>query len=90
MTNLNDIDVKNMDNDSLLDLVDELGSAYVKALIEATQRSNDKMFTDVQAIRITNIILNQTCNAYDSIEVTEEQMDIGTESIKKVIFDPMR
>lgn len=90
MTNLDDINIENVDNDYLLDLVEEFGSAYTRVIIEATQRSNDMKLTDRQLERMANLVLNQTCNAYDLLNVTKEQMNIGTESIKNIIFDPGR
>lgn len=90
MTDLNDINIKNVDHDYLLDLYEEFGSAYVKVLIEVTQRSNDMKFTSGQVERMTNLVLKQTCNAYDSLNITKEQMDVGTESIKNIVYDSGR
>ena len=93
MTDLDNIhqnDIRDMDNDCLLDLAEEVGFAYVKVIIETIKRTDDAKFTGEQVKRMSNIILNQTCAAYDSVEITKEQMDIGTESIKHVLFDTGR
>ena len=90
MIDLNNIDIKKMDDDTLIDTYDEFGSIFVNIMIEVSQRINEMRFTDENANRAVNILLKQTSNTYDTLNITEDQMDIGAESMKKIIFNPWR
>lgn len=90
MIDLDNIDAKNIDNDSLLDIVEKIGSIYVEIMIEATLRSNTMEFSDEQTKRMMNFIINQNCRAYDTLGISENQMAEGINKIKDIIFDPER
>lgn len=90
MIDIENIDVKNIGNDSLLDILEKLGSIYVELVIEATHRSNNMNFSDEQVKRMMNCVVNQNCRAYDTLEITEDQMTKGINSMKNLIFDPER
>ena len=83
-------DIKAMDSDDILDVLDMIQPYYAKLLIEMTHRINNEIFSVEQFERMTCSLTNFSACVYDELDITKEQARKGNELIEKAIFDSNR
>ena len=83
-------DIKAMDSDDILDIIDKIHPYYAKLIIEITRRTTDGIFSDEQVKRMNSLLINHAARMYDELDITPEQARKGNEIIDKTIFDDNR
>ena len=83
-------DIKAMDSDDMLDVLDKMQPYYAKLLIEMTHRINNEIFSVEQYERMSCLLTNFSACVYDELNITKEQARKGNELIEKAIFDENR
>ena len=83
-------DIKAMDSDDILDILEKIQPYNAKLIVETTHRTNNRIFSDEQIQRMTVILGNSAAFIYDELNITKEQARKGNEIVEKTIFDENR
>lgn len=82
-----EIEIKSINSDVLIEMLEKIGRLNASMVIEATHRTNKKVFSDKQTEQVHHILSVIASYVYDELKITKEQLHEGNKIMEDIMFD---